>query len=237
MAAIIVNMECITNMHVGNGDVNFNIIDKEVERDVTTGYPTINASGLKGALREHFEKNGVSKEDISAIFGKELAGKLKFLCADMLALPMRASEGDSAYYLVTTPNAMQIYKEKCNMFLGKTISSDVVDNNEKRAAEGIALTKKWNGKEIYVMSEEDFKKTSLPVIARNCLENGISKNLWYEEVVPHKALFTFAVLAQECDKEYLNIFKNEVNGKIVQFGGNASIGYGLCKLSVDEKEE
>lgn len=26
MAAIIVNLECMTNMHVGNGDVNYNII-------------------------------------------------------------------------------------------------------------------------------------------------------------------------------------------------------------------
>ena len=30
MAAIIVNLECMTNMHVGNGDVNYNIIDNEV---------------------------------------------------------------------------------------------------------------------------------------------------------------------------------------------------------------
>lgn len=33
MAAIIVNLECMTNMHVGNGDVNYNIIDNEVEKD------------------------------------------------------------------------------------------------------------------------------------------------------------------------------------------------------------
>ena len=57
MGAIVVNLECVTNMHVGNGDVNFNIIDNEVERDVVTGYPTINASGVKGALREYFKKN------------------------------------------------------------------------------------------------------------------------------------------------------------------------------------
>ena len=54
MAAIIVNLECMTNMHVGNGDVNYNIIDNEVEKDPVTGYPTINASGVKGALREFF---------------------------------------------------------------------------------------------------------------------------------------------------------------------------------------
>lgn len=237
MAAIIVNLECITNMHVGNGDVNFNIIDNEVERDVTTGYPTINASGVKGALREYFERNKVDEKMISAIFGKENAGKLKFLCADMLALPMRASEGNASYYMVTTKEAVKFYKEKCQMFLGKEISDVFVDNTmDKQAVEGIKLKEKWDGKEIYIISDKDFKKTNLPVIARNKLDNGISKNLWYEEVVPHKALFTFVVLAEDCDKTYLDAFKNEINGKIVQFGGNASIGYGLCKVSVDEKE-
>ena len=55
MAAIIVNLECMTNMHVGNGDVNYYIIDYEVEKDPVTGYPTINASGVKGAFREYFK--------------------------------------------------------------------------------------------------------------------------------------------------------------------------------------
>ena len=56
MAAILVWLECITNMHVGNGDVNYNIIDNEVERDPVNHYPTIHSSGVKGALREYFEK-------------------------------------------------------------------------------------------------------------------------------------------------------------------------------------
>ena len=33
MAAIIVNLECMTNMHVGNGDVNFNIIGSEFQKE------------------------------------------------------------------------------------------------------------------------------------------------------------------------------------------------------------
>ena len=35
-------------------------------------------------------------------------------------------------------------------------------------------------------------------------------------------------------EENLAIFKKAVDGKVVQFGGNASIGYGLCKVSVKE---
>jgi hypothetical protein len=89
-------------MHVGNGDVNFNIIDNEVEKDVVTNYPTINSSGVKGALREFFDNQNIDKACVNEIFGEPNAGKLKFFCADMLAVPMRASSGNEPYYLVST---------------------------------------------------------------------------------------------------------------------------------------
>lgn len=53
----IVKMKCLTNMHVGDGEENYSIIDKMVERDPVTKYPTVNASGVKGALREFCQKN------------------------------------------------------------------------------------------------------------------------------------------------------------------------------------
>ena len=86
---------------------------------------------------------------------------------------------------------------------------------------------------IRVISEEEFRTIALPVLARNKLENGKSVNLWYEEVVPHKSLFSFVVLAEDADKALLDAFVEKVNGKIIQFGGNASIGYGLCKVTVE----
>ncbi len=232
MGAIVVNLECITNMHVGNGDVNFNIIDNEVERDVVTGYPTINASGVKGALREYFTKKNLGKVD--EIFGKEDAGKLKFLTADMLAIPARASEGNAAYYLVSTKEAVEKYREKCQLFLNKVPQTMAVQLKETRGVEGQKLSEAMNisDKEIHLLSDADFKKIMLPVIARNKLENGKSVNLWYEEVVPHKSLFTFAVLAEDSDDALLDYFVQCIDGQIVQFGGNASIGYGLCKVSV-----
>jgi len=238
MAAIIVQLECLTNMHVGNGDVNFNIIDNEVERDVTTGYPTINASGVKGALKEYFKKKGTAEETIKAFFGNDDAsGTLKFLCADMVAVPMRASMGNAAYYLVSTKEALDAYKEKNKIFLNSELSYAPVKASGC-SAEGITLENvakvDWNGvqKDIYLMEDEDFGRMSLPVIARNRLEEGKSESLWYEEVVPHKSLFTFAVLAENADAAILKEFTDAIEGQIVQFGGNASIGYGLCKVSV-----
>ena len=59
MTANLYFIKCLTNLHVGSGDVNFNIIDEEIEKDPVTGYPTINASGVKGALRQFFEENAL----------------------------------------------------------------------------------------------------------------------------------------------------------------------------------
>src|SRR3712207_7893454 len=79
-------------MHVGNGDTNFNIIDNEVQRDVITGFPTINPSSLKGSLRE-FCQNGLSDIEIKTIFGDEEKGigKYKFFGASLLSIPVRSN--------------------------------------------------------------------------------------------------------------------------------------------------
>ena len=153
----------------------------------------------------------------------------------MLTIPVRATKGEGAYYLVTTENAVARYQEVNSIFLGKAVDVAVSEDSGKEA-EGIALKKKAviEGKEVYLVTEDEFRKMPLPVLARNCLENGISKNLWYEEVVPHKSVFAFPVVAADSDKSLLEYFISKVNGQIIQFGGNASIGYGLCKVTVLE---
>ncbi len=70
----------------------------------------------------------------------------------------------------------------------------------------------------------------LPVIARNCLENGQSSNLWYEQIIPRASRFFFAVSdnAGESCPDFFNLFNDN---QLVQIGANATIGYGLCEIS------
>lgn len=246
MAQIIVCLECITNLHAGSGDVNYNIIDNEVERDPVTQYATINSSGVKGALREYFRSIDANSDDlIKDIFGSDkpgntTQGKLKFLAAEMLAIAARASKGDSPYYLVSTDYAIKRFCKIQKEFLRKE------EKPEEKTINSIEIEIEIEGYhpkkkilmpygDIYILEEEDFRKLPMPVIARNCLDNGISVNLWYEEVVPHDSRFYFPVLCNDNDQEILNTFSKMIDGKIVQFGGNASIGYGLCKISVMEE--
>lgn len=242
MVSIIVTLECITNMHVGNGEINYNIIDNEVEKDPVTGYPTINSSGVKGALREYFSalKLGNEKELITKIFGSDSsdnssAGTLKFLAADLIARPARGSGGNQAYYLLSSPTSIKRYQELHQVFLGGEleIKDEKLPDSDKAAAEGIKLSKFISlfDKKLYIVEENNFKNIDLPVMARNKLDNGVSKNLWYEEVVPHKSIFCFPVICNDGDKSVLEDFRKKVHNQVIQFGGSASIGYGLCKVT------
>jgi|LSQX01.2.fsa_nt_gb CRISPR-associated protein Cmr4 len=239
MKAYIVRLDCLTNMHVGNGDVNYNVIDNEVERDPVTKYPTINASGVKGALREFFRMQESPR--INEIFGadtggKNEQGKVKILGADMIAIPGRASGGEKPFYLITTQEAVKRVNELAKTFINKEIISRAEPSKEVEV-EGYKLNKKSKigDKEIYIMDHEDFDTISLPVLARNKLDNGESKNLWYEEIVPHDSIFAFPVVSE--DGDLVDEFIKTIKDKVVQFGGNASIGYGLCKVTFYGKED
>lgn len=78
----------------------------------------------------------------------------------------------------------------------------------------------------------------LPVIARNKLDNGISENLWYEEIVPRETIFGVVLgyydrIAPGDAKPFIDAFKSfeaKLTDYMIQIGANASIGYGLCEI-------
>ena len=88
------------------------------------------------------------------------------------------------------------------------------------------------GDSLALFNEYDFKSLcwELPVIARNRLDNGISKNLWYEEVVPRESLF-YSFLSYPDDDGSFNLWTELDGDCLIQVGGNATIGYGLCEIT------
>jgi CRISPR-associated protein Cmr4 len=248
MKSIVLKLECLSNLHVGSGDSNFNIIDNEVERDPITGYPTINASGVKGALRAHFEKESDYKGNCEEWFGSDVgqgknggSGCLKILAANMLAMPARATEGNKAYYLVSTSEMLDEFKAlKNNLdFKARVVPGErkLIGENESISAEGCKLKKRsvFGEKTLYIIEEDEYKRISLPVIARNALEEGHSVNLWYEEIVPHESIFYVPIVCTDDKNQSLENFKEAIRiNNIIQFGGNASIGEGLCKVTLGE---
>lgn len=76
---------------------------------------------------------------------------------------------------------------------------------------------------------------NLPIIARNSLENGISQNLWYEQVLPRQTRFAAFILCPADDKHQASFLKT-VQASPVQIGANASIGYGFSTLKTIDHE-
>jgi len=91
--------------------------------------------------------------------------------------------------------------------------------------------------QLAVMSDEEFAwyaANALPVTARNSLnENKMSKNLWYEEVIPPDALFYSVILPRNegVRRAYDNFLQTLVNNKYLQIGGNETVGQGWVILN------
>ncbi|ODS41415.1 MAG: type III-B CRISPR module RAMP protein Cmr4 [Candidatus Altiarchaeales archaeon WOR_SM1_79] len=97
---------------------------------------------------------------------------------------------------------------------------------------------------LIIVSDDVFKilvTNATQIIARNELDKDkISKNLWYEETVPPDSLFYLITIpvpgndkpVNENDKP-INKFKDNIGNKMLQIGGNETIGYGLVRMSND----
>ena len=253
----------LSNLHVGSGEINFDIIDNQVQRDAITGLPTIHSSSLKGALRE---ASGESKYT-QYIFGADnkakeaQAGAFHFFEASLLARPVRSNK--KPYFMATSVGVIENFltfledfeisiDEKLKSELealskvkvqeGKTLIFETLDNvileDFEAGVNGLTVSalEPFLGKNLALFADADFKALSLPVLARNYLEDGASKNLWYEEVVPKKSKFYFAIakptnLDEADKKEKLDAFEKRFDSSThVQFGANKSIGYGYSKV-------
>ncbi len=113
----LVTIYCETPLHAGSGQA-IAAVDLPIQRERTTGWPTIQASGLKGSFRDAYDKSGGS--DIDAIFGTEhsgdQAGAISVGDARILLFPVRSS---IAPFLWVTCPAILKKLERDRKIIGK----------------------------------------------------------------------------------------------------------------------
>lgn len=114
-----------TPLHVGSG-TELGIIDLPIQRERHTGFPKIEASGLKGCIRKAFEEDAreipVDKEKvdknnrekiISLVFGPENgdehAGALAFTDARLLLFPVKSMKGIFAW--IASPKILNTLRQ------------------------------------------------------------------------------------------------------------------------------
>lgn len=101
-------------VHAGSGS-SVGVVDLPIQREVFTGLPIFQPSGLKGALREYFEVNFTGRPDhevkIKQVFGPpngaEYAGAISLSQARVVLFPMASAKGVFAY--VTCPLCLQLF--------------------------------------------------------------------------------------------------------------------------------
>jgi CRISPR-associated protein Cmr4 len=255
----------LSNLHVGSGDINFDIIDKQVQRDAVTTLPVIHSSSLKGAFRE---ASGSENQYTKYVFGPEnnendshQTGAYHFFEAALLTRPVRSNK--KPFFNATSVAAIKSFLsvvEDFDIAFDETVKTALVelaklkptygkplifedlkgvvleDGEAETSSYDTAKLEGFLGENLALFDDEDFKELELPVLARNSLENGVSQNLWYEEVVPKKSKFYFVVakptnLDDADARENLNKYDERFDKEcLVQFGANKSIGYGLSKV-------
>lgn len=232
-----------TNMHVGSGSNDYGIIDNLIQRDHITELPVINSSSLKGALRAFCEF--YNKSIVDCVFGAKVkdtedkedgkkkevqtpqAGQFRFFDAKFLAMPIRCGEfeeykeGDSSYEMVTSKAIKDELESENELFEDCKIKVDHITSTFMTVCSGC----------LKKMADN----YHLPVIARNQLDNGESKNLWYEQVMPRESQFYFRILYPDNKSTEFEKFRKIVTSNMVQIGANASIGYGFCKIELIEE--
>ena len=219
-----------TNLHVGNENTSsYGLIDLAVQRNVTTGLPCINSSSLKGALNEYAAKEAkLESKDLIRIFGSDKVkengksrnsdtqkGQYTFFDANILFLPVQSAT--NLYELVTCDAVLNRFIKQVELLTGEALDKENVKSK-------FGCTNEVSNEEFGELCSDD----NLPIIARNVLENGESKNLWYEQVIPAETVF-YTIIDDKGDRALANKIADDK--AIVQIGANATIGYGYCKFT------
>lgn len=106
MKTVLLYLYTESALHAGTGS-GLSAIDLPIQRERTTGYPNIQGSGVKGALRNESGENGADIDELRAVFGpdtgnaSDYAGALSVGEARIVLFPVRSLIGIFAYVTCT----------------------------------------------------------------------------------------------------------------------------------------
>lgn len=169
---LLVLYRCETPLHIGSGN-EMGVVDLPIQREKHTGFPKMEASGLKGGFRAFFEQKNVEKVNevleqekalskksnskiIETFFGSEnesedaKAGGLIFTDGRLLLFPIRA--GIDVFRWITCPYVLQRFSRELERY-GKNNEAGYID----AILNGIDYEQLSNGT-VYQITKEKVKQ-------------------------------------------------------------------------------
>ncbi len=142
-----------TPLHTGSGS-SLSVVDLPIQRERHTNFPMVQASGLKGSLRDYAENKAKSEKDedarnlmknkITLVFGPEKegsehAGAISFTDARLLLFPVRSLKGIFAW--ITCPSVLQRFVRDLTIAgLSQTLTIPNVGENEASVTNSSEVT-------------------------------------------------------------------------------------------------
>lgn len=142
----IMSLYAISPVHAGSGS-SMGVVDLPIQRERHTNWPHIQSSGVKGAMRHHFEKfkdnitptdqRGQVEQITEKIFGTDdfenngtLPGAIAVSDAKILAFPIRSSK--SPFVWITCPAVLQRLERDLEL-TGKSESLEIPTPEDEEA--------------------------------------------------------------------------------------------------------
>jgi len=153
--------------------------------------------------------------------------------SELIGMDLKKEVLESFKELVQSNKIIVFNKNTEHLKIEDFESSDTIINNTN--FDNLETIQKWFGSNVALVDDEQFLQLTndynLPVIARNNLDNGQSKNLWYEQIIPRESRFFFAVTPTPGNEDAALFFNTMETEQKVQIGANATIGYGQCLIN------
>jgi CRISPR-associated protein Cmr4 len=161
-----------TPLHAGTGRT-LGAVDLPIQREKTTGYPIIQASGVKGSLRAETKAHFADPKDWLTVFGPETdnaadhAGAFFVGDARILLFPVRSLAGVFAW--VTSEDVLQRFEREMKM-AGQTFSSRLPQRGENDSSAWITQPSNLLVNDQVVLEEYAFDATKETEIEKKVTE-------------------------------------------------------------------
>ena len=191
------------NLHVGNENIsNYGLIDKAIQRDIVTNLPCINSSSLKGAINEY-----TTMVCTTSITPQQ---RISIFGVDKND-KSKTQKGNTVFFdanilALPRPNDHTLYElATCDAVLDRFVERLSIFQLPINKATLINKIQTICGRTPIIYSSEQFKD-------------------FCEDDEPRETVLGTLLLSSE------DTLAKVLNGKVIQIGANATIGYGYCEF-------